>query len=84
MATRTAARYVSQRLSSGARNLIEKENSAENIYIKKIELERLQKLASKAKTSSNKIHYLRREFWNLSKECKKLENELVCPSILSC
>ncbi|XP_068663652.1 uncharacterized protein At2g27730, mitochondrial [Aristolochia californica] len=46
MATRIAARYVSRRLSSG-KVLSEEEKAAENVYIKKIEQEKLEKLARK-------------------------------------
>ncbi|KAL5721245.1 hypothetical protein ACHQM5_013830 [Ranunculus cassubicifolius] len=45
MATRIAARYVSRRLSSGGKIFSEEEKAAENIYIKKVEKERLEKLA---------------------------------------
>ncbi|XP_050219448.1 uncharacterized protein At2g27730, mitochondrial [Mercurialis annua] len=47
MATRLAVRYVSRRFSSGGRMLSEEEKAAENIYIKKIEQEKLEKLARK-------------------------------------
>ncbi|XP_059627643.1 uncharacterized protein At2g27730, mitochondrial [Cornus florida] len=47
MATRIAARYVSRRLSSGGKILSEEEKAAENVYIKKIEQEKLEKLARK-------------------------------------
>ncbi|WCJ41835.1 copper ion binding [Euphorbia peplus] len=47
MATRMAARYVSRRFSSGGRVLSEEEKAAENIYIKKMEQEKLEKLARK-------------------------------------
>lgn len=46
MATRIAARYISRRLSSG-KILSEEEKAAENIYIKKAEQEKLEKLARK-------------------------------------
>ncbi|OVA18712.1 hypothetical protein BVC80_1831g277 [Macleaya cordata] len=90
MAMRNAARYVSRRLSSGVRNLIEEEKSAENMYIKikKSEHEKLQKLASKAETLSNEVHNLRKELQSLSEECEKLatanKSLMVCPPILSC
>ncbi|KAL2485583.1 Uncharacterized protein Adt_30339 [Abeliophyllum distichum] len=45
MATRTAMRYVSRRLSSSGRVLSEEEKAAENVYIKKKEQEKLEKLA---------------------------------------
>ncbi|KAI7992022.1 Uncharacterized protein LOK49_LG12G01685 [Camellia lanceoleosa] len=47
MATRIAARYVSRRLSSSGKIFSEEEKAAENIYIKKIEQEKLEKLARK-------------------------------------
>ncbi|KAK9126369.1 hypothetical protein Scep_015215 [Stephania cephalantha] len=47
MAARIAARYVSRRLSSGGKILSEEEKAAENIYIKKMEQEKLEKLARK-------------------------------------
>ncbi|KAL0389984.1 UNVERIFIED_CONTAM: putative protein, mitochondrial [Sesamum calycinum] len=46
MATRIAARYISRRLSSG-KVLSEEEKAAENVYIKKKEQEKLEKLARK-------------------------------------
>ncbi|PWA43020.1 hypothetical protein CTI12_AA419540 [Artemisia annua] len=45
MATKVAVRYVSRRFSSGGKILSEEEKAAENIYIKKMEQERLEKLA---------------------------------------
>ncbi|KAI3518821.1 hypothetical protein L1887_07639 [Cichorium endivia] len=47
MATRQAFRYVSRRLSSSGKILSEEEKAAENVYIKKMEKERLEKLARK-------------------------------------
>ncbi|KAI3461287.1 hypothetical protein Pfo_017950 [Paulownia fortunei] len=47
MATRIAARYVSRRLSSSGKVLSEEEKAAENVYIKKVEQEKLEKLARK-------------------------------------
>nr|GEZ68486.1 hypothetical protein CTI12_AA419540 [Tanacetum cinerariifolium] len=47
MATKVAVRYVSRRFSSGGKILSEEEKAAENIYIKKMEQERLEKLARK-------------------------------------
>ncbi|KAI3994512.1 hypothetical protein MKX01_012769 [Papaver californicum] len=47
MASRIAARYVSRRMSSGGRVLGEEERAAENVYIKKMEKEKLEKLARK-------------------------------------
>ncbi|OMP02483.1 hypothetical protein CCACVL1_02795 [Corchorus capsularis] len=47
MATRMAVRYVSRRFSSGGKILSEEEKAAENVYIKKTEQEKLQKLARK-------------------------------------
>ncbi|GAB4824693.1 hypothetical protein Ancab_007558 [Ancistrocladus abbreviatus] len=47
MATRFAARYISRRLSSGGKVLSEEEKAAENVYIKKVEQEKLEKLARK-------------------------------------
>ncbi|KAL5710631.1 hypothetical protein ACHQM5_021171 [Ranunculus cassubicifolius] len=48
MAGRIAARYVSRRLSSSGKVLGEEEKAAENIYIKRTEHEKLEKLAHKA------------------------------------
>ncbi|KAK1410943.1 hypothetical protein QVD17_37486 [Tagetes erecta] len=45
MATRQAFRYVSRRFSSSGKILSEEEKAAENIYIKKVEQEKLEKLA---------------------------------------
>ncbi|XP_010685998.2 uncharacterized protein At2g27730, mitochondrial [Beta vulgaris subsp. vulgaris] len=45
MAGRIAARYVSRRFSSGGKVLSEEEKAAENVYIKKMEKEKLEKLA---------------------------------------
>ncbi|XP_042509819.1 uncharacterized protein At2g27730, mitochondrial [Macadamia integrifolia] len=47
MASRIAARYVSRRFSSGGKILSEEEKAAENVYIKKTEQEKLEKLARK-------------------------------------
>ncbi|KAK9062403.1 hypothetical protein SSX86_019589 [Deinandra increscens subsp. villosa] len=47
MATRHAFRYVSRRFSSSGKILSEEEKAAENIYIKKMEQEKLEKLARK-------------------------------------
>ncbi|ERN11885.1 uncharacterized protein At2g27730, mitochondrial [Amborella trichopoda] len=47
MALRSGARYISRRLSSGGKILSEEEKAAENVYIKKIEQEKLEKLARK-------------------------------------
>lgn len=47
MATRIAARFVSRRFSSSGKVLSEEEKAAENIYIKKKEQEKLEKLARK-------------------------------------
>ncbi|KAB1223129.1 hypothetical protein CJ030_MR2G024857 [Morella rubra] len=47
MATRMAARFVSRRFSSGGKILGEEEKAAENVYIKKVEQEKLEKLARK-------------------------------------
>ncbi|XP_058196529.1 uncharacterized protein At2g27730, mitochondrial-like [Rhododendron vialii] len=47
MAMRIAARYVPRRLSSSGKILSEEEKAAENVYIKKIEQEKLEKLAHK-------------------------------------
>ncbi|KAJ0020972.1 hypothetical protein Pint_31877 [Pistacia integerrima] len=48
MATRNFARYVSRRFSSGGKVLSEEEKAAENVYIKKTEQAKLEKLAQKA------------------------------------
>ncbi|KAL2924310.1 hypothetical protein RDABS01_028808 [Bienertia sinuspersici] len=45
MAGRIAARYISRRFSSGGKVLSEEEKAAENVYIKKMEKEKLEKLA---------------------------------------
>lgn len=45
MAARNAFRYVSRRLSSSGKVLSEEEKAAENVYIKKMEKEKLEKLA---------------------------------------
>ncbi|XP_076921362.1 uncharacterized protein At2g27730, mitochondrial-like [Bidens hawaiensis] len=45
MATRQAFRYVSRRFSSSGKVLSEEEKAAENVYIKKVEQEKLAKLA---------------------------------------
>ncbi|KAK2640746.1 hypothetical protein Ddye_022509 [Dipteronia dyeriana] len=47
MATRVALRHVSRRFSSSGKVLGEEEKAAENVYIKKTEQEKLQKLARK-------------------------------------
>ncbi|KAK7855127.1 uncharacterized protein CFP56_029795 [Quercus suber] len=47
MATRIATRFVSRRFSSGGKVLSEEERAAENVYIKKVEQEKLEKLARK-------------------------------------
>ncbi|KAA8544250.1 hypothetical protein F0562_022262 [Nyssa sinensis] len=47
MATRIAVRYVSRRLSSSGKILSEEEKAAENVYVKKTEQEKLEKLARK-------------------------------------
>ncbi|KAL1558237.1 hypothetical protein AAHA92_08727 [Salvia divinorum] len=53
MAIRMAARYVSRRLSSNGKVLSEEEKAAENIYIKKMEQEKLEKLAQKGPASGS-------------------------------
>ncbi|XP_062171209.1 uncharacterized protein At2g27730, mitochondrial [Alnus glutinosa] len=47
MAMRMAARFVSRRFSSGGKVLSEEEKAAENVYIKRKEQEKLEKLARK-------------------------------------
>ncbi|CAK9184701.1 unnamed protein product [Ilex paraguariensis] len=47
MATRIAVRYVPRRLWSSGKILSEEEKAAENVYIKKTEQEKLEKLARK-------------------------------------
>ncbi|OVA19984.1 hypothetical protein BVC80_1449g2 [Macleaya cordata] len=76
MVMRTAARYVSRRLSSSVRNLIVEEKAAENVCIKKSEHEKLQMLARKAKASSNEIDNLVKRLQRLSKKCKKLKSKM--------
>ncbi|KAG0539739.1 hypothetical protein BDA96_03G347400 [Sorghum bicolor] len=52
MATRAAARFLQRRLlSSGGKVLSEEEKAAENVYIKKMEQEKLEKLARKGPSS---------------------------------
>ncbi|KAL8245414.1 hypothetical protein R6Q59_011672 [Mikania micrantha] len=48
MATRQFARYVSRRFSTSGKVLGEEEKAAENVYIKKTEREKLEKLANKS------------------------------------
>ncbi|XP_015872743.1 uncharacterized protein At2g27730, mitochondrial [Ziziphus jujuba] len=47
MASRMVARFVPRRFSSSGKILSEEEKAAENVYIKKIEQEKLEKLARK-------------------------------------
>ncbi|KAJ8750409.1 hypothetical protein K2173_014324 [Erythroxylum novogranatense] len=47
MATRSMTRLVSRRFSSGGKILSEEEKAAENVYIKKVEQEKMEKLARK-------------------------------------
>ncbi|KAI0531121.1 uncharacterized protein At2g27730, mitochondrial [Dendrobium catenatum] len=47
MAVRITSRYLVRRLSSSGKILSEEEKAAENVYIKKIEKEKLEKLARK-------------------------------------
>ncbi|XP_021992549.1 uncharacterized protein At2g27730, mitochondrial isoform X2 [Helianthus annuus] len=47
MAARQAFRNVSRRFSSSGKILSEEEKAAENVYIKKVEQEKLEKLARK-------------------------------------
>ncbi|KAK4753745.1 hypothetical protein SAY87_001849 [Trapa incisa] len=47
MTMRIASRYVSRRLSSGGKVLSEEEKAAENVYIKKMEKDKLEKIAHK-------------------------------------
>lgn len=47
MAARISVRYVTRRLSSGGKVLSEEEKAAENVYIKKMEQDKLEKLARK-------------------------------------
>ncbi|XP_028756802.1 uncharacterized protein At2g27730, mitochondrial-like [Neltuma alba] len=56
MATRMAARFVSRRLysSGNGRVLSEEEKAAENVYIKKTEQEKLEKLARKGPQPDSK------------------------------
>uniref|UniRef100_A0A1D1Y817 Uncharacterized protein At2g27730, mitochondrial n=1 Tax=Anthurium amnicola TaxID=1678845 RepID=A0A1D1Y817_9ARAE len=46
-AARTAGRTIFRRFSSGGKVLSEEEKAAENVYIKKVEQEKLEKLARK-------------------------------------
>ncbi|XP_071701211.1 uncharacterized protein At2g27730, mitochondrial [Rutidosis leptorrhynchoides] len=52
MATKQAVRFVSRRFSTSGKVLGEEEKAAENIYIKKIEQEKLEKLAHKGSKPS--------------------------------
>lgn len=54
MASRLAARFVSRRMSSSGKILSEEERAAENVYIKKIEQEKLEKLARKGPKAEDK------------------------------
>ncbi|KAI8573458.1 hypothetical protein RHMOL_Rhmol01G0279400 [Rhododendron molle] len=54
MATRLAARYVPRRLMSKGKVLGEEEKAAENVYIKKIEQEKMEKLARKGPKPEDK------------------------------
>ncbi|KAF5179091.1 copper ion binding protein [Thalictrum thalictroides] len=47
MASAAASRYMTRRLSSSGKVLSEEEKAAENIFIKKTEQEKLEKLARK-------------------------------------
>ncbi|CAH9079538.1 unnamed protein product [Cuscuta europaea] len=50
MAARNALRFVSRRFSSSGKVLGKEEQAAENVYIKKMEQEKLDKLARKGPT----------------------------------
>ncbi|WOG94528.1 hypothetical protein DCAR_0313824 [Daucus carota subsp. sativus] len=52
--SRVLARVVSRRFSSSGKILSEEEKAAENIYIKKIEKEKLEKLARKGPNPEEK------------------------------
>ncbi|KAK1322846.1 Uncharacterized protein QJS10_CPA02g00995 [Acorus calamus] len=53
--SRAAARFVSRRFSSGSGKILsEEEKAAENVYIKKIEQEKLEKLARKGLKAEEK------------------------------
>ncbi|XP_023768953.1 uncharacterized protein At2g27730, mitochondrial [Lactuca sativa] len=52
MAAKQAFRYMSRRLSSSGKILSEEEKAAENVYIKKVEKEKLEKLARKAQADA--------------------------------
>ncbi|CAI9271730.1 unnamed protein product [Lactuca saligna] len=52
MAAKQAFRYMSRRLSSSGKILSEEEKAAENVYIKKTEKEKLEKLARKAQADA--------------------------------
>ncbi|XP_038895664.1 uncharacterized protein At2g27730, mitochondrial-like [Benincasa hispida] len=54
-AARTAARIFSRRFSSSGKILSEEEKAAENVYIKKIEQEKLEKLARKGPKPEEKL-----------------------------
>ncbi|KAH9605800.1 hypothetical protein KSS87_008982 [Heliosperma pusillum] len=49
MAGRVAMRFISRRFSSGGKMLSEEEKAAENVYIKKMEKEKLEKAAHQHK-----------------------------------
>ncbi|CAH1436686.1 unnamed protein product [Lactuca virosa] len=52
MAAKQAFRYMSRRLSSSGKILSEEEKAAENVYIKKTEREKMEKLARKAQADA--------------------------------
>ncbi|KAL8148123.1 uncharacterized protein At2g27730, mitochondrial [Apium graveolens] len=54
MSSRALARFVSRRFSSSGKVLSEEEKAAENVYIKKIEKEKLEKLARKGPNPEEK------------------------------
>ncbi|PRQ32370.1 putative NADH:ubiquinone reductase (H(+)-translocating) [Rosa chinensis] len=54
MASRLAARFFSRRMSSSGKILSEEEKAAENVYIKKTEQEKLEKLARKGPKPEDK------------------------------
>ncbi|KAL8094292.1 uncharacterized protein At2g27730, mitochondrial-like [Apium graveolens] len=54
MSSRVLARFVSRRFSSSGKILSEEEKAAENVYIKKMEKEKLEKLARKGPNPEEK------------------------------
>ncbi|KMZ73528.1 F1F0-ATPase inhibitor protein [Zostera marina] len=56
MAARIAVRYGSRRFSSGGKILSEEEKAAENVFIKKMEKDKMEKLSHKGEVSGGEKH----------------------------